>query len=142
MCHNVINATKDEILLELRPDVKVTVIKNSVWHSETSRCIPTQNLGFLPQIIEDTIFLERGPGVKFKITVTKKKKEYATLRDPKVYPHTKHAIPTSNDIGYMFWARFSRIEARGQGHSDSKIVCNTPRLQGVASHQIWDSHLK
>ena len=32
----------------------------------------------------------------------------------------------------------SRIEARGQGHSDPKTVRNTPRPQGVSTHQIWD----
>ena len=66
------------------------------------------------------IFLELGP----EVTVTRK--QYVTLRDPKVYPHTEFGIPTSNNIGDMLQTRFAKIEARGQGHRDPKIVGNTP----------------
>ena len=34
-----------------------------------------------------------------KVTVTRK--WYATLRHPKMYPHTKFGIPTSKNIGDM-----------------------------------------
>ena len=68
------------------------------------------------------IFLELRPEVK--VTVTPK--QYVTLRNPKVYPHTEFGIPTSNNIGDMLRTRFSRIEATGQGSSDPKIVCDTP----------------
>ena len=51
MCHNVTNASKDMIFLVLKPEVKVTVIKDSTRHSVTPRCIHTPNLRFVPQII-------------------------------------------------------------------------------------------
>ena len=38
--------------------------------------------------------------------------------------------------------RFSRIEARGQGLSDLKTVCDTQQPQGVSTHQISDPYLK
>ena len=37
--------------------------------------------------------------VKVKVTVTRK--WYATLRHPKMHPHTKFGIPTSKNIGDM-----------------------------------------
>ena len=39
--------------------------------------------------------------VKVKVTVTGK--WYATLRHPKMHPHTKFGIPTSKNIGDMHW---------------------------------------
>ena len=39
-------------------------------------------------------FLKLRPEVK--VTVTQR--QYATLHNPKVYPHTKFGIPTSNNI--------------------------------------------
>ena len=44
-------------------------------------------------------FLEIRSEVKFKVTVTQI--WYATLRHPKMYPHTKFEIPTSNNIRDM-----------------------------------------
>ena len=41
--------------------------------------------------------------VKVKVTVTRK--WYATLRHPKMHPHTKFGIPTSKIIGYMHRTR-------------------------------------
>ena len=43
------------------------------------------------------IILKTRPEVK--VTVTRK--WYATLRHPKMYPHTKFGIPTSKNIGDM-----------------------------------------
>ena len=58
-----------------------------------------------------------------EVKVTMTPKQYATLRDPKVFLHTEFGIPTSNNIEETLWTRFlSRIEARGQGHSDPKKV--------------------
>ena len=51
MCHNVTNAPKYTIFIELRPKVKVIVTQDSARHSPTPRCINTPNLGSLPQII-------------------------------------------------------------------------------------------
>ena len=47
----------------------------------------------------DTIILKTRSEVKVKVTVTRK--WYATLRHPKMHPHTKFGIPTSNNIGDM-----------------------------------------
>ena len=46
-------------------------------------------------------FLETRSEVKFKVTVTQL--WYATLRHPKMHPHTKFEIPTSNNIRDMLW---------------------------------------
>ena len=56
----------------------------------------------------DTIFLELRLGVKVAVT----RKHYTTLRDPKVYQHTKYGIPTSNYLGNMLWTWFGRTHGR------------------------------
>ena len=43
---------------------------------------------------------------------------YATCHGPKIYPHTKFGIPTSNYIQLCSGLDLARTEARGQGHSD------------------------
>ena len=48
-------------------------------------------------------FLETRSKVKFKVTVTQL--WYATLRHPKMHPHTKFEIPTSNNIRDMLRAQ-------------------------------------
>ena len=37
---------------------------------------------------------------------------------------------------------YSKNYVRGQGHSDSKIVCHTLPSQDACTHQIWDFYLK
>ena len=44
----------------------------------------------------DTIILKTRSEIKFKVTVTQL--WYATLRHPKMHPHIKSEIPTSNNI--------------------------------------------
>ena len=48
-------------------------------------------------------FLETRSEVKFKVTVTQL--WYATLRHPKMHPHTKYEIPTSKNIRDMLRTR-------------------------------------
>ena len=48
-------------------------------------------------------FLETRSEVKFKVKVTQL--WYMTLRHPKMHPHTKFEIPTSNKIRDMLWTR-------------------------------------
>ena len=48
-------------------------------------------------------FLETRSEVKFKVTVTQL--WYATLCHPKMHPHTKFEIPTSNNIRDMLWTQ-------------------------------------
>ena len=47
--------------------------------------------------------LETRSEVKFKVTVTQL--WYATLRHPKMHPHTKSEIPNSNNLRYMLQTR-------------------------------------
>ena len=51
----------------------------------------------------DTIILKTRSEVKFKVTVTQL--WYVILRHPKMHPHTKFEIPTSNNIRDMLWTR-------------------------------------
>ena len=44
--------------------------------------------------------------IKVKVTVTRK--WHATLRHPKMHPHTKFGIPTSNNIGDMHQTQSGR----------------------------------
>ena len=95
MCHNVTNAPKDMIFLELRQEVKVTVTQRQYATFRDPRFIHTPNMGSLPKIILE--------------------------------------ICSGHD--------FSRIEARGQGHNDPKIVHDTPGCQGVSTHPIRDCRI-
>ena len=52
---------------------------------------------------------------------------YATCHDPKIYPHTKFGIPTSNYIQMCSGLDLARTEARGQGHSDLESIDDSPR---------------
>ena len=51
----------------------------------------------------DRIILKTRSEVKFKVTVTQL--WYATFRHPKMHPHTKFEIPTSNNIRDMLRTR-------------------------------------
>ena len=65
-------------------------------------------------------------------------RQYVTLCDAKVYPHTKFGIPTSNDIGgYAPYSIFLELRPEVK-ESDLKIVHNTPD----PTHGIWDFYLK
>ena len=51
---------------------------------------------------------------------------YATCHDPKLYPHNKFIVPSSNYIQICSGLNLSRTETRGQGHSDLEPVGNSP----------------
>ena len=51
---------------------------------------------------------------------------YATCHDPKIYPHTKFGIPTSNYIQKCSGLNLARTETRDQGHSDLETVGDSP----------------
>ena len=72
----------------------------------------------------DTIILKTRSEVKVKVTVTRK--WYATLRHPKMYPHTKFGIPTSNNIGDM--ERTRKRDGRTDGLTDGLTDGRTVRL--------------
>ena len=52
--------------------------------------------------------------------------QYETLRNPKMYPHTKFWIPTSHNIHILSGFDLSKTVARGQRHRDPKPVRDTP----------------
>ena len=65
-------------------------------HLQTKFGIPiSKNIGDMHQ------FLETRSEVKFKVTVTYL--WYVTLRHPKMHPHSKIEVPTSNNIRDMLW---------------------------------------
>ena len=80
--------------------------------------------------------------LRSEIKVTETRKQYMTLRDPRCIHTTNLGSLPQIILEICSRHDFSRIEARGQGHSDPKIVCNTLGPQGVSTHQIWDSYLK
>ena len=84
-------------------------------------------------------FLETRIEVKFKATVTQL--WYGTLCHPKMHPHTKFEIPTTNNIRNMLRTDYSKNLVRGQGHSDLKMVCDTLSSHDAFTHQIWNSYL-
>ena len=49
-----------------------------------------------------------------------------TRHDPKIYPHTKFRIPTSNYIQIYSELDHAGTETRGQGHSDLETVAESP----------------
>ena len=54
------------------------------------------------------------------------RKWYATLRHPKMYPHTKFGIPTSKNIGNM--DRTRKRDRRTDGRTDSAITICLPKF--------------
>ena len=63
-----------------------------------------------------------------------------TLSYPKMHPQTKFGIPNSKNIRDML--RTQKFLKLGQGHSDQKMVCDTPSSQDTFTHQILNSYLK
>ena len=53
---------------------------------------------------------------------------YATQYDPKIYPHTKFRIPTSNYIQIQICSELdlARTETRRRSHSDMETVGDPP----------------
>ena len=51
---------------------------------------------------------------------------YGTCHDPKIYPHTKFGIPTSNYIQICSGPDLARTETRGQGHIDLELAGDSP----------------
>ena len=66
----------------------------------------------------DTIILKTRSEVKVKVTVARK--WYATLRHPRMYPHTKFGIPTSKNIRDM--NRTQKQDGRTDGLTDGRTV--------------------
>ena len=71
------------------------VSSHQIWNSYLK-----ENRRYAPDSMQ---FLETRSEVKFKVTVTQL--SYMTLRHPKMHPHTKFEIPTSNNIRDMLRTR-------------------------------------
>ena len=63
---------------------------------------------------------------------------YATRHDPKIYPHTKLRIPTSNYIQICSELDLARTETRDQGHSDLETVGESPGSKIYLRKQMWN----
>ena len=105
---------KTKIFLELRPEVKVTMIqkqcvllRNPKMYSRNKFWIPTSN--YIRGMVRTRFFLNGGQGHS----------------DPKTVHETPGSQGVSNNIGDTLWTRFSSIEVRDQGHINLKIVCDT-----------------
>ena len=78
------------------------------------------------------IIIKTRSEVKVKVTVTRK--WYATLRHPKMYPHTKFGIPNSKNIGDMDRTRKRDGRTDGltdgltDGRTDSAITICLPKF--------------
>ena len=59
-----------------------------------------------------------------------------------MHPHTKFEVHTLINMRYAPDMIILKILARGQGHSDLKIECDTSPSQDASTHQIWNSYLK
>ena len=58
--------------------------------------------------------------------MSKRPRSVCDTHDPKIYPHTKFGIPTSNYAQICSGLDLARTEIRGQGHSDLKKVGDSP----------------
>ena len=64
--------------------------------------------------------------VYVQATCQRDPKVYATCHDPKIYPHTKFGIPTSNYIQICSGLDLARTETRSQGHIDLEPGGDSP----------------
>ena len=71
--------------------------------------------------------------VYVQATCQRDQKVYVTCHDPKIYPHTKFGIPTSNYTQICSGLNHARTETGGQGHSEG-----AQWLSGI----VLDSSLK
>ena len=71
---------------------------------------------------------------KARVSVTQK--QYAMLRNPKMYPQTNFWISTSHNIQILSGLYLSRTVARDR---DLKTVGGTPWPVDVSTYQIFDS---
>ena len=60
------------------------------------------------------------------VQATCQREVYATCHDPKIYPHDKFRIPTSNYIQICSELDLARTETRGQCHNDLETAGDSP----------------
>ena len=61
-------------------------------------------------------------------------KQYVTIRNPKMYLHTKFLIPVGNEIQIYSGLDLSRTEAGGQCHSDLETVVDASRPKDISTY--------
>ena len=83
------------------------------------------------------IFLKQRPDARLNVTL----KQYATFRNPKMYPHTKVWVPTSHNIQICSGPDLSRTEARGQRIRDPKTIGGTLQPIDVTTYQIGEFYV-
>ena len=64
--------------------------------------------------------------VYVQATCQRDPKVYVPCHDPKIYPHTKFGIPTSNYIRICSGLDHARTETRSQGHIDLEPGGDSP----------------
>ena len=82
------------------------------------------NLDMIDKVIK--LKLQYFKHVYVQVTCQRDLEVYATSHDPKIYPHTKFGIPTSNYIQICSGLDLARTETRGQGHSDLEPFGDSP----------------
>ena len=73
---------------------------------------------------------------KTKAWINETRKQFVTLHNPEMYPHTKFWIPTSHIIQILSRPDLSRTVVRGQCHRDPKTVGGTSWLIDESTYQI------
>ena len=101
---------------------------NKVCHSYMSKVSKVMSLTTMDKPFS-RFFLKPRPEVRVKMT----KKQYVTLRDHKMYLHTKFRIPTWNEIQICSRLDLSQIEARSQDQSYMETVGDTSQPKDVST---------
>ena len=114
------------IILKTRSEVKVKVTVTRKWyatlchpkmHPHTKFGIPTsKNIGDMHRTRSGTDGLTDGRTVRLLYA---SQSSFATLRHPKMHPHTKFGIPTSKNIGDMHRTR-SGTDGLTDGRTDGQ----------------------
>ena len=113
----------------------ILTFRNPIFAIEQTFIQPNTNVS--ETFLGTWVFLDFLKSRKTMVSVTQK--QYATLRNTKMYPHTKFWIPTYHKIQILSGLYLSRNVARGQGHRDLKTVGGTLWPIDVSTYQICDS---
>ena len=127
ICHNVTYAPKDNFFSRIEARGQghrdpMTVCDTQRPQGVSSHQIWDPYLKQYWRYASDTIFLELKPEVMDPKIV-------CNTQDPKVYPHIKFGIPTSNDIGDMLRTRI-RL-----GRTDTQFKNYMPQISRLCGHK-------
>ena len=82
--------------------------------------------------------LETRSEVKVKVT----RKWDGTLFPPKMHSHTKFGISNALYKRHAPDMIILKKLGQNQGHSDQKMVCDTPPSKNAFTHRIWNYYIK